>query len=388
MIETLATPRLLGVLPDGFRVYSISGSERGITTEGDALVTHLNDGTALNDVWGEFQSVLNIWNTQRTAITNLLSHRTDRVVDAVAQTTSRDEFEIASELGAPQSMRVSPDILTLGNHFEWYDAASRFSWKALAEMNRDQIEATHALALESDNRNTTRAIMRQLLTPVLGENDRGHTVYPLFNGEGAAPPARNGREFNAGHTHYVSSNGPLTGSDVEWAYDTIREHGYVTPSSRLLILANPGDARDVSRFRANTVAPDMSVTSYDFIPGQGAPAYLTDQEIVGARAPEAFERLPIVGSYGPGWLIESEFIPEGYVIVVATGGSNSDVNPVSFREHRRPELRGLRLLPGSQSGYPLTGGYYSRGFGTGVRHRGAAAVIQVSPDATYTPPAL
>lgn len=100
--------------------------------------------------------------------------------------------------------------------------------------------------------------------------------------------------------------------------------------------------------------------------------------------PAEFERLPVLGSVGPALVIEDGLVPAGYVIAVATGGANSAVNAVGFREHTRPELRGLRQIPGGGA-YPLTESFYNRGCGTGVRHRGAAAVMQVTAGSYVAP---
>ena len=117
------------------------------------------------------------------------------------------------------------------------------------------------------------------------------------------------------------------------------------------------------------------------------PAYFTNEQIVGAIPPTDFEGLRVLGSYGDAWLIESHYVPSGYVIVAATGGLDSDRNPVGFREHTNPAYSGLRHIPGANR-YALQDSFYARGFGTGVRHRGAAVVMQVTDDANYTAPTI
>ncbi|MGW5075971.1 hypothetical protein [Rhodococcus sp. NPDC004095] len=59
---------------------------------------------------------------------------------------------------------------------------------------------------------------------------------------------------------------------------------------------------------------------------------------------------------------------------------------MGFRVHERPEYQGLRIIPGRDMRYPLIESFYAIGFGTGVRHRGGAAVIQVTASATYAAP--
>ena len=43
-----------------------------------------------------------------------------------------------------------------------------------------------------------------------------------------------------------------------------------------------------------------------------------------------------LGSYGVSFLIESPFIPAGYVVVAASGGPGANQNVVGFREHPDP----------------------------------------------------
>ncbi len=72
--------------------------------------------------------------------------------------------------------------------------------------------------------------------------------------------------------------------------------------------------------------------------------------------------------------------------MVATGGPNAASNPVAFREHTNPAYRRLRLIPGKDQRYPLQASSFQRSFGTGVRYRGAACVVQITTDPTYTAP--
>jgi hypothetical protein len=70
--------------------------------------------------------------------------------------------------------------------------------------------------------------------------------------------------------------------------------------------------------------------------------------------------------------VEESYIPAGYVILLGSGGDANLNNPIGFREHANSALRGLRLVQDKQSDYPLIDSYYVRGFGTGIRQRGAA----------------
>lgn len=371
----------------GAPVYQICGSDSGYSTAGD-LVTATIDGADLNEMWAEFAATLDIINTARSATTELLAFRTTRSADAVAQTLSEEEFDLASEFGEPTGIRTPKSYLTVGYPFLDYDKATRFTWRFLRDATQEQVEAVHNLVLNADNKLTTTAILRRLFTPTAGVNSDGRTVYGLYSGDGTVPPPYSFTSFGGTHSHYlVSGAAAIDSGDLEDLYNTVREHGYLdTPGTQALLFAPPGLVKQIARFRAGVISANAVVANHDFIPSTAAPPYLTDKVTVGPVAPGNFQGLKIEGSYGPTWITESSWIPPNYLLIVATGGPNSSSNPVGFREHANPTYQGLRILPGNQQRYPLVDSFYSRGFGVGVRHRGAAAVMQVTTNATYTTP--
>jgi hypothetical protein len=120
--------------------------------------------------------------------------------------------------------------------------------------------------------------------------------------------------------------------------------------------------------------------------GSSAPAFLTSERIEGSKPPSEYNGLPVVGSYGGVFVVESHFIPKGYVAIVASSGPNDSDNPIAVREHEDGDYRGLRLIPGGRGQYPLIDAFFVRTIGVGVRHRGAAAVCQIVASSTYTEP--
>jgi hypothetical protein len=116
------------------------------------------------------------------------------------------------------------------------------------------------------------------------------------------------------------------------------------------------------------------------------PNALLGAGLLGQQPPSSIGGLPVVGSYGPVLVVQEDYIPPGYILMFATGGTAGTPNPVGLREHANATARGLQLLPGNQSGYPLQDSYYRRGFGTGIRQRGAAVIMQVVTGTTYTIP--
>ena len=169
----------------------------------------------------------------------------------------------------------------------------------------------------------------------------------------------------------------------------IRDKGYgLGNGSHLVIFANPRESTLIPQWRAGKESRTGGpVSAWDFIPSKASSfPYLTDKAIVGETAPVDYNGLEILGSLGPTWLSESHFIPPGYVLVAATSGPGAENNAAGVREHELPEHQGLKLIPGDRPGYPLINSFYSRCFGTGVRHRGAAVAIQVTANATYSAP--
>lgn len=54
--------------------------------------------------------------------------------------------------------------------------------------------------------------------------------------------------------------------------------------------------------------------------------------MVGSPVAADYQGLPVLGSYGQALLIESSFIPSGYVCVASTNGPNSTQNALGFRD--------------------------------------------------------
>lgn len=376
----------LGWTRDGYPLYSIKGSEQGYNTQGD-IVRETADGQPLAAIWAEFQQTLSVLNAHRDAVTSLLSFSTTDSAAAVAQTIGEDDFELASEFGEPVGLRSSAETLLMGFPFRDWDKATRFTWRFLRDATREQVEAVHAQALYADNKLVTTAIMKRLLDPTAGTNEHGNAVYGLWNGDSLTPPRHLFNTFDTDpHTHYlVSGADTVDGKDIDDLYAHVAEHGYLdVAGTRAILFANPVDVAVISRIRVT----DAAQPSYDFIPSEGAAPYLADQDIIGQIAPATYNGLEIAGSYGNTWIAPTAFMPPGYLALVATGGPGSPRNPIGFREHINPGARGLRLIPGYAANYPLIDSFYTRGFGVGVRHRGAAAVMQIKASGAYEVPEL
>lgn len=360
---------------------------RGYQSFGDVLVNQTADGIDLNTVFAEIQAALAVWNRERSTIASLLSFNTTTLGDSIPQGTT-DSFEIASEFGVPHATSA-PTALPLGYDFEDYDLRQAWTWKFLRSATAAQIKALANTALEADNRLTTTTVLRRMFDPTQVTNEAGIPCYGLWTGaDGITPPAALGTTFSASTNHYLTTGAATIDSqDIEGLIRLITDKNYgTTPGSRLLILANPQEGDAIQGWRAGAESrPSGPISRWSFIPSAAAPPYLTTETLVGERAPEKWNGVQVAGSLGPALLIQSNFVPIGYVAVVASSGLNAASNVIGFRQHPNPKYAGLRQIPG-HGPYPLIDSFFARGFGVGVRHRGAAAVCQVTTNSSYTPP--
>lgn len=371
----------------------ITGADRGFHASADVL-TQTADGVNLNTLWDEFQAALTVSNQNRNLIARLFTYDTTRATDTLSLPGTSADFEVASEFGVPQAQRVAPDGYLVGFPLEWYDTATRFTRKFLRDATAEEVRAVHQAVLEGDNRLLFKFTLSALTSKTTSANrpvnEIGVPIYSLYGGSADdQPPSFAGRSFSAGHDHYlVSGAATIDGGDLRDLTEHIQHHGHGLPSQgeRVVIMVNPTEGAAIRGFRRSPA--DLMTDPFDFIPSVTAPAYLTDETIVGDQPPASFNGIPIIGSYGDAWIFESYYIPAGYVLALGTAGPNSGRNPLAFRQHAKAESQGLLMLPGENSSvnYPLINTYYERGFGVGVRNRGAAAVMQIKASGSYVDP--
>jgi hypothetical protein len=365
------------------------GYDRGTNTEGDVL-TQTIDGRDLNEVWREFQAALAAWNAGRSRLVSALTYSVAAPIEDVPQ-LSMDDFEEASEFGEPKGIRGG-GFFSLGYDFKWYDIAARFTWKFLAEATAAQVEAVGNQVLEADNRLVFNKVLKSVFNNVNRTADIRNTavnVYPFYNNDGTIPPAYKNYTFAGTHNHYITSGAAtITSGDLDDMETHLVHHGYGRQNgSQMVLLANRTEMATIRGFRV------ASGASYDFIAGSGQPPWLLPTITGGVVTPQGggvpatVNGLAVVGQYGPWAIVEEDYIPAGYVFAFATGGENAATNPVGIREHQNAALRGLRLVKGRTADYPLIDSFYNRGFGTGVRHRGAGIAMQITAAGAYTIPA-
>lgn len=368
-------------------VAPIAGGARGYNAAADVL-TQTADGRDLNSIWDEFQATVAIQNEERQRLIDLLTFPVTQTIEDVPQFGSED-FEEASEYGVPKGLRPSENVLSLGYTFKWYDLAARFTWQFLADATTQRVEAVHQGVLDADNRLVFKEVMKTLFrndnrtANIKGQN---YTVYTFWNGDGTVPPTYKANTFAGSHTHFRTSGAnTITAGDLDEIVDDFKSHGYSAENgTTMFAMVNVVEANTIRGFRVSGGA------RYDFIPAQGQPGLIIpaqDQLMGSGQAPATFRGMNVIGSYGPLLIIEEDYVPPAYVVALVSGGPANIQNPIGIREHANANLRGLRLVKGRDNDYPLIDSYYARGFGTGVRQRGAGMVMQITTSGTYSAPA-
>jgi len=374
------------LLAEGAQSLEAYGQEQGFNERADVVVAA--DGTDLNDFWNEVQDTIRLRNVQRNSIINALTVPVSGITEEITPPSEVD-FEEASEYGQPVGIRGTAARFFRGYDFKFYDLAVRYTWMFIAEADRQQLQLHHNMALEADTKLTFRKVMRRLFNPLNntgGFTDKNEpvTVFAAYNGDGEVPPPYKQNTFAGTHNHYVVSGGAtVTSANLDTLATLTEEHGYTLQNGyRTVLWVNKQESDVIKTFKTATGA------KYDFVPN---PEYYGGKVWVpnnGSYVGGPTGTVPgEVGTYGPFHVVEEGYIPAGYMASVVTGGQDSISNPIGLRQHSNPAYRGLKIIPGQRSQYPLIDSFYRKGIGTGIRHRGAIAVMQIKAAAPYQIPA-
>jgi hypothetical protein len=388
--------RSLGILP------GVAGgaNRQGFHTAAD-VVTRTADGTDLNVVWQTFMQLLNAVNQPRQNIINFLTFGVTQITETVTQPGQGVDFEEASEFGVPVGSRIQPTYFQMGYTFKWYDLGSRYTWQYLADATTAMVESVGNAAVEAYWRLLLNGVLKTLFNPTnltATINGNNYNVYKFYNADGTVPPQYKNNTFTGSHTHYKTSgaNSVLEAQDLDtMVIDDFASHGYTQDNGyRIVAMVNTALGNQIRNFRsaANTnQAVGGNYGRYDFIAAQGQPGQIlpTTTQVVGAsQVSPSLAGLNVIGNYGPILVVVDDYMPTDYLASFATGGTDNLNNPIGLRQHADTNLRGLRLVKGRNPDYPLIDSYWVTGFGTGVRQRGGAIIMQLSSNASYTVPTI
>jgi len=364
------------------------------THEAADVVMQTIDGVDTNELWRQFQASVQLQNAERQPLIDFLTFTVSQPFEGVPTGTSDATFERASERGLPRSYRAEGKFEWLGYDFAWRDMAFRYTWEFLVDASAAQIQSENNMALQADRNTIFQEIMWTLFNNVNRATEisqRPYTVYTFYNGaDGAVPPPYKTNVFTNTHNHYLSSGAAtITSGDLDEIIDHMAHHGYTNANgANIVIMVNKQEGDVVRQYRS---IANGGTALFDFIPARNTPSFLLP---ITLRTPSGgtaelpaptLRGMTVIGSYGEATVVQEDYIPAGYVVGFATGGPDNTGNPIGFREHGNPQMRGLRLVKGRRDDYPLQDAIYQRGFGTGIRRRGAGVVMKIGVGA-YTIP--
>lgn len=366
--------------------------QEGMLTQGD-LVTVTADGIDLNALWNAFSESIGIYNEAMDSLIALLTYPVTTPIEPVVQ-IGEVTFEEASEMGIARGAGLPIEVYQMGYDLRHYDKRNAYTWMFLADADARQVEAIHNAVIWADKRNVFRKVMEAIFdNRVRRANIRNnaYNVYPLYNGSlDVAPPRYKNNTFDTSHNHYVvSGNAAIDSSDLEDLMELIAEHGYnVQAGTQFLLLANKAEVDVIKTFRRGVVNNNSITAGYDFIPAPNQPPMILPnaEGLLGGQVEDVWNGIPLVGSYGFWRIAEEDYIPAGYLLGIAFGGRFNLMNPVGLRQHQNPAMSGLRIIAGNNQRYPIIDGFYARSFGTGIRQRGGAAIMQIKASGSYDIP--
>jgi hypothetical protein len=354
----------------------IAGGDLGYNEQADVQFLTV-DGYNLDDLWDEFQDTVSLLNSMRNPLIERLTFPVTRPLEKVPQLID-DEFEEADEFGQPKGIRLEAPW-TLGFNLKYYDLGIRYTFRFLGESTASEVRALNASALEADQRLQFKTILNRVFRNTADVATlRGGTqvtAYPFYNGATetlpVAPPSWKTYTHTTSHNHYLTSGAAtVTSGDLDEMIDHLHHHGY-TEGADIILLANRQEVNTIVGFTRAGGA------RHDFIPKRGISFLGT---LVGEQPGDrsGLSAFPgFKGSYGDILVIEEDYMPALYMVMLASGGRRAERNPVGLREHENAGLRGLKLIPQFDR-YPLRESFYHHALGTGIRHRGAGVVMKVT----------
>lgn len=328
------------------------------------------DGQPLSEIWADLQTRLAAFNSQMSLMIALLSFPVERAQERVG-IYQTPKFEEATELGRPQKVRLQ--YVNRGFPLKHFDLGFGYTQEFVDSARGQEIRA---VAAQAENAYWT-LIMERIFLAIFSEDnqtdDDGVVVRRLYNADGEVPPAYKRWSHDGTHTHYLTTAGAsLAAADILALQEHLLHHGYGDFGERFILHVNLTDLPAVQAIAG-------------FVPAASATVpVVVDGTVIGTQR-QGIPGVPTEGYLQRFVVVENNDLPPGYLLATATGGQFAAQNVAGVRRHENPSARGMRLVEGPIARYPLIDAVYDCYTGAGIRHRGAAAVMQITAGA-YTDP--
>lgn len=340
----------------------------GVATVNGTRVTA--DGQPVDEIWSELQSRIALFNQQANFVVSLLSFPVTRAQESVG-IYQTPRFEEATEFGRPGKVREQR--VKRGFPLKHYDLAYGYTQEYLDEATGAQIRAVATQAESAWWSLQMETVLSAMFNNANATDDDGISIKRLYNADGEIPPFYKRFTHDGNHTHYLTSGAAsFDAADLDAMELHLVHHGYGDFGEELVLHVN---RVELATIRGLT----------DWVPASSATRPEVLAGPVRGREGSAPAGLNVEGYFNKFVVVENNDIPAGYMVATAVGGSFASQNVVGLRFHENPSARGLRLIEGPRSSYPLIDAVYDGYTGAGVRHRGGAVIMQVTAGA-YTVP--
>ena len=331
------------------------------------------DGQPIDEIWNEMQTRIAVFNQHSLAMIGLFSYTVDRAQDRVGVYANAD-FEEATEFGRPNKIRLQ--YVKRAFPLDHYDLGYGFTQEFLDDARSDDIRNLAGTAENAWNNTRMDLVLGALFNNTNGTDEDGLVSKRLYNNDGEIPPAYRRWTHVGTHTHYLASGAAtLTKENFGTLQGHLTHHGYGENGETLIVLVNEAEMATVRAFT-------------NFVPSTSSSVpVVVNGQIVAQPSTSLPGGLRAEGTVGKLKVVEDNGIPAGYVVAFATGGLFAAQNVIGLRVHANASARGLRLVEGPKTRYPLVDAVYDGYAGAAVRHRGAAVVMEATAGA-YSVPSL
>ena len=326
---------------------------RGLTT---------TDGIDLNEIlYGTILPIVDIYNGEEVLDLRAMLFSDHEESYVKFDSSGHWKFQKLAEAEKPQSRKKVWGKFQKDTEKFGLDIGYTFDWLMSEVASAEEVVRLAKKAVSRDRALQTAVILDECLDEGGGSAGGWYSGDFSANENMSAPPTYGQNTFLSTHSHYVASGSTsLTLATITSMKEHLKQHGY---KGGIWGMCNADMTKKVEDLAA------WSTTS-------NVPNPIIDGVAVDGWAGRLL---------GIDWK-ETEWMPDGYLMVVGTGGDDAG-KPVRYIQKKNPSAKGLILTPGSYDPrYPIIDADYLHWLEALIVARGAGVVYQLAT--TYSIPDL
>lgn len=308
---------------------------------------YTQDRVNLNEVRYGILNAIQMWNSQPLAVQEMFTEKAG--MEAYKRDNTRLRWQKSSEFGRGMLTEKTFEIVSpTYSEFGWEEG---WTVEGLALKRYMDVLTTTGEGLIAHDELVVGAIFEQMFSASVG----------AWNGSGSVAPAPyQNNTFTTSHTHLVRQTA-ISLANLLTNRKLLTEHGY----NNISIFCHSDEY--------TTLLGEMTAI------GSGSNAKVSNPASIAALQGD------IVPVYGMS-LIETDFVPSGYYLMVANGYGLGRIKPIKF--HEIPGLEGIIYKDGGNGLHPLDGASMKHDFGLTTAHRGAIVAVKIAANGSYAAPTI